>query len=479
MATGNKKPIDFKPIYIAQVLFNISFYGIRSIFILYAVNSLLLDDAQAFRFFSTFMTLCYGTSLIGGYMADKGLGVKNTIIAGGILSSLGFLCILLPIPDFLFLGLALSSLGSGYFKPNLLTAAGLLFKDPKDPQKGRVYSILYMVMNLGALVAPLVCGFVGKTYGWHYGIMVIAFIFSVSTYFVYKTMRFHPSYKEERLIPKWQIFWGNLALIALLYSLFKYQGSFHSLMGAITCGSILCLGRIFYDCNPQEKKDLSTVMAYVLLFAFFCALFEQEATSLMLFFERAVDRQVGGFIIPPSFFLSLGSFFVLVCNPLLLFISSRWLEAKKPMNGFVKVGCGFLCVGCSFGILTLGIKINVLPIPLAWIVGALFVQTIGELWVAPVSFTKISQHAPPRFKSTLMAFWSMAIAYGHYFSGVIAQFSLSGNILFEHALEGYGTFFTHLALLPLCVAFPLLGYQTIKRIVSKQRRKKRLIAKNK
>lgn len=464
---------EFSSVYITQTLFNISFYGIRSIFVLYAVNRLLLNDAQAISFFATFMTLCYGTSLIGGYIADKGWGVKNTVMAGGTLSASGFLCILLPSPDLFFLGLALASLGSGYFKPNLLTAAGLLFENPKDPQKERVYSFLYMAMNLGALIAPVLCGFVGKTWGWHYGIMLIALIFTGATYFVHKTMRFHPSYNEIRSISKGKLFWGNLSLVALLYCLFKYQESFHSLMGIITCGSILCLGKIYYQCNPQERKDVLTIIAYILLFALFCTLFEQEGTSLMLFFEKAVDRQIMGAVIPSSSFLSLGSLFVLICSPFLLFLSSQYFEKAKPMNGFVKTGWGFLCVAASFGILAFACQVNGASIPFLWIVGAIFMQVIGELWVAPVSFSKISQYAPPRFKSILMSFWSMAIAYGHYLAGFVAQLSLNNrtSLSLDNSFEGYRMFFLQLGIFPLCVGLSLLSYQAIKSHITSRKRR--------
>ena len=128
MNTGSLRQYcsHFNAIYISQALFNGCFYGARALFVLYAINRFSLNEAQAINLFATFMVLCYGTSLIGGYIADKGLGVKNTIMVGGVFSALGFLCILSSSPELCFLGLALASLGSGYFKPNLLTAPGLL-----------------------------------------------------------------------------------------------------------------------------------------------------------------------------------------------------------------------------------------------------------------------------------------------------------------------------------------------------------------
>lgn len=475
MNTGSTRRYfsGFNAIYITQSLFNGCFYGAKAIFVLYAIDRFSLTEAKAINLFATFMVLCYGTSFIGGYIADKGLGVKNTVMLGGVLSALGFLCILSPLPDLCFFGLALASLGSGYFKPNLLTAGGLLFKNPKDPRKERVYSLIYVAMNLGGFIAPIVCGFVGKTWGWHYGIVLVAVVFMYASYFVYKTMRFHPTHKERLTLSKGKLLGSNLLLIALLYLLFRYQDYFHSLMGVITFGSMVCLGTILYKCTPQERKDVLTILAYVLLFALFCALFEQAGTSMMLFYEKAVDRRVMGTVIPASIFLSLDPLFVLLLGPVLLSLSARYLEKTKPINGFVKIGCGFLLAAFTFGILALSTHNNAFLISPLWIVGAAFIQVIGELWVAPVSFSKISQYAPSRYKSVLMSFWSIAIAYGHYLAGFMAKFSLKDAtpLSLANSFGQYKSFFSYLALLALCVSLSLFVYQGLKYAISRRKEK--------
>ena len=457
----------FNAIYITQSLFNGCFYGLKAIFVLYVINGHLLKETQAISLFSTFMVLCYGTSLVGGYIADKGLGVKNTIMTGGIFSVLGILCILSPSQDLCFLGLALTSLGSGFMKPNILISVGLLFENPEDSRKDRAYTFLYIAMNVGGLIAPVVCGFIGQTYGWHYGIMLIAAVFAGGTYFVYKTMRFHPTYKEDLTLSKIKLLGGNLFLVILLYLLFKYQGYFHSLMGIITCGSMVCLGTIFYQCNVPERKNILTIILYIFLFAIFCALFEQAGTSMLLFYEKAVDRQVMGTVIPASTFLSLDPLFTLLFSPVFLALSVKYLEKTNPLNGAVKMGCGFLCAACSFGILALSISANTLLISPLWIVAATFIQVLGEFWVVPSSFSKISQYAPPRYQSLLMSFWPMAIAYGHYFAGFIAQFSLKDAtpMSLDKSFQHYHSFFIYLALLAFCVSLSLIACQALKYVI--------------
>jgi POT family proton-dependent oligopeptide transporter len=248
-------------------------------------------------------------------------------------------------------------------------------------------------------------------------------------------------------------------------------------MGIITGGSIIYLGRILYQCNSQERKDVSRVILYALSFALFCALFEQAGTSMMLFYEKAIDRNVMGMLIPPSAFLSLDPLLILALGPVFLFLSGRYLERKKPVEGFIKIGCGFLGAALCFGILALSACLShgSLISPL-WIVGAGLIQVMAELWVAPVSYAKISQYAPPRYQSVLMSFWLMAIAYGHYFAGFIAQFSLGEAIPLSSAnsFERYQTFFSHLSLLALSIGLLLLLWQVALYFCNAAKNKRRL-----
>jgi len=464
----------FNYIYLVQPLFNAAFYGLKFTFVLYIIDLFSLTEKEAISLFAAFMTLCYATSLIGGYLADNGLGIREASISGGILMVLGLMCILFPSQDLCFLGLALMSLGSGLFKPNLLTAVGLIFENPKDPKKDGAYSVVFIAWNLGTFIIPAICAFIGKIYGWHYGILLLASIFMVATYLFYKTMRFHSSYKEQAATFSQSKLWGaTLLLIPLFYLLFKYRASFHGMMGIIICGSILYLGRIVYQCQGQERKDILSVISYILLFALLCTLYEQAGTSFLLFLENAVDRDVMGIILPSATILSLNSLLIAAWGFILLPLSKKYLE-RKPMAGFTKAGYGFLFAALGYWILALGTyQEGGTSVPLPWIVGAMFVQVIGELWIVPITISRISQYSPPRFQSVLMSFWLMAIAWGHYAGGFIAQFSLvtgtaSENSLSDGSLEHYRTFFFSLGLIPLAVGLLIFLYQGMKpRILAK------------
>ena len=461
-------PQGFSGLFFTQAFFNFSFYGLKSIFILYAITQFSLPETEAISLFATLMALSYAASLVGGWVADHCLGTKSTIVLGGMLQAIGIAFLMSASTEFCFIALAFISLGSGFFKPTLSTSVGMLFENPKDPQKDKAYSTFYIAMNLGSFFAPLLCGFVSKTYGGYYNSLILIIeTLTGGIYLFYHKINFKQS--KDSIVSETQLFSHPAfigafmsILLIFLYFIFKYHRSFNHLMAVIALGSVVYFGRIFYQSNPHERRDLLSIIFYILLFTFFCSLFEQAGSSLMLFFDKAVNRQILGIEFPAAALLSLGPIFVLICGPLLILFSERVLERKRKMDGLIKLGIGFLLTGLSFLMLALSSEGNHELVSPFWVIGAILIQTIGELWIVPIGFSNISKLSPPRFRSLMMSFWLMAIAYGHYFAGFIAQFSLSDPLSLESSLDHYQTFFLSLAIAPCTVAFLLFVFYYVK-----------------
>lgn len=468
MTIFKQYPSGFGSLFSTQAFFNFSFYGLKSIFILYVIGQFSLSEAEAIGFFATLMTLSYATSLIGGWIADNKLGTKNTIVLGGVLQAFGIFCLMSTSKELFFLALALISLGSGFYKPNLSSSVGLLFEDPRDPQKDKAYSTYYIAMNLGSFAAPIFCGVVGKIYGGYYNsLLLIAVTLVGGVYLFYQKLNLNQEKVQRPRKPallSHSAFLGAcfIVLLGILYLLFKYHESFSHLMGVISIFSLLYLGKIFYQSGPQEKRDVLHIILYILLFTLFCALFEQAGSSLMLFFDKAVDRQLLGIEFPSAVLLSLGPVFVLICSPCLILFSEKILEKNHSMNGFVKIGIGFILTGFSFAILALGSPTQNELVSPWWVFGALLVQAFGELLIVPIGFSNISKLAPPRYRSLMMSFWLMAIAYGHYLGGFIAKFSVNSSSVAEISLDHYATFFWNLGLIACGLGLILFIYHYVK-----------------
>jgi POT family proton-dependent oligopeptide transporter len=456
-------------IFLTQALFNFGFFGFKSLVILYAIDFYALKESEAINIFATLMTLSYATSLVGGFLADKLIGPQNTLLIGGVLSSLGVGLLIFPLNTNVFFALTLLSLGSGCFKPNLSTLLSLLFKDPQDSHKDSAFTILYVAMNLGNFLGPIFCSLASHYYGWISGFAAIVVSFMTGTYLLFRQMRhLKDLVRTTTFIQSLQAVSILVASGGALYFLFTYRNYFDGLMGIIMVISLICFGTIFYKSTHQEREGLIKTIPYIFLFAFFCALFEQAGSSIMIFFERVVDRQMLGFILPSSSLLSFDPIFVLVLGLLIPLLSKNYLKKSYKIDGLTKFGIGFLFIGFSFGVLALGSTLSQIPITITWILVAILFQTFGELFIIPVGFASISKFAPRRYLSLMMSLWLMAISYGHYLAGILAQFSLNptkdGP---KENLDIYHQFFFHLSLVSLGLAFVLI-MNTIKNYYRKK-----------
>jgi POT family proton-dependent oligopeptide transporter len=450
-------PKGFKSIFCTQAFFNFSFYGLKSIFVLYAIHRLNVTEVHAFSLFATLMALSYATSLFGGVLADKLLSARLTLVIGGSLSAVGVGLLFAPSPDALYWAMALLSLGAGCAKPNFSTSLSLLFQDTQDPLKDMAFTSLYVAMNLGSLSGSMVCGWLSHYYGWMASFLplIAGYLFGITLFYI-NTYHLKPSKVIKPLVKIGYVPVLLGTAVILLYGLFKYHDYFHGIMAVTVTASIGCFAMIFYRCTAQERKNLLGLIPYALSFAFFCALFEQAGSSLMLFFERKVDLQIMGYGIPPSALLSLNPLMVLLFGIFLPYLSKHYLAKGKALDGLTKFGIGFLCIALSFGVLVPGLHHSATLLPLGWVILSFLLQTIGELLIVPIGFATVSKLAPPRYLSMLMGLWLMAIACGHYLAGIMAKLSIAAPEKGISNTATYNHFFTNLSLMALGAATLLM-----------------------
>lgn len=453
-----KYPKGFLAIFLTQIFFNFGFFGLKSLFVLYILEHLSIKESEAFELFATLMALSYAMSLLGGFLADKVIGAKNSLLIGGIVNIMGISLLAFPSNDVAFLGMALLSLGSGCFKPTFSTLLSLLFKDPQDPRKDSAFTNLYIAMNLGSFMGPLLCSIVSLHYGWIGGLMTVILSFMVGIYLFFRqTQHLTIGVKTNTIFRPLQAGAILILSVAITYFLFKYRSYFHGLMGGIVLISFFCFCTLLYKSTAEERAGLLKTIPYIFLFAFFCSLFEQSGSSLMLFFDRQVDRHMIGMTLPSSSLLSLNPILILMLGMFFPSLSKNFLEKKGPLDGLTKFAIGFFFISLSFGVLAFGSSKAQDLVSLHWVLISLLLQAIGELFIVPVGFANISKLAPTRYLGLMMSIWLMAIAYGHYFAGIFARllFSSTEGVV-ENNLESYYHFFFKLSCMPFIVALLLM-----------------------
>jgi POT family proton-dependent oligopeptide transporter len=372
-----------------------SYYGMRAILILYLVKYFNYSDEFAGSVYGAYTGLVYLTPILGGYIADRFIGFKNAIFLGGILMMCGHISLAISSIEFFYLGLLLLILGNGFFKPNISTYLGTLYKD-KPELKDSGFTIFYMGINLGGMFGPLLCGYLGEVHGWHYG-FGLAGVGMLAGLIVFKLGL--PTLAAEE---------GKVSLVS---------------GGENSANSELL--------TPVEKIRILVILILSIFTMFFWFAFEQAGSSMNLFADRYMDRSLFGKEIPASLFQSVNAFLILVFAPLFARLWTELGEKKKEPNTPLKFSLAFVLLGIGFLFLVFGSRgiepSSVVKTSMVWLLMAILFHTLGELCISPVGLSMVSKLSPPRFGGLLMGVWFLSNAISHYvagfFSGKMGQFA--------------------------------------------------------
>ena len=438
-------PRGLSTLFFTELWERFSYYGIRPLLVLYMAAALAdggmgMTRDQAAPIVGIYGASVYLASLPGGWVADRLLGLRRAIWYGGILIALGHGSIALSAvagkPAF-FLGLFLIVLGTGLLKPNISAIVGDLYPEG-GARRDAGFSIFYMGINVGALIAPLVTGYLGEDVGWHYGFgaagvgMVIGLLWYRMT--ADKTLGdigLQPSgTPEERRkgVTYLMVGFGVLALIVLgVYALDLTPLTIAENMSYVmaTLAAVYFLYLFFLaGLDTGEKKRVAVI---IVLFAFatiFWSAFEQAPTSLNLFAADYTDRVIGGWEMPILWLQSANSFFVITLAPLFAALWVSLARRRGDLSSPAKFAMGLFFAAIGFAIMIYaaravlagGTGFKVSP---WWLVASYFFQTVGELCLSPVGLSSMTKLSPRRFTGQMMGVWFMAAAMGNLIAGIV------------------------------------------------------------
>lgn len=438
-----------------------SYYGMRALFTLYMINALLLTKEQASVIYGNYVGLVYLTPLIGGYMADRFWGNRRSILVGASMMAIAqFLLfasasiytntsVALPL---MYAGLALLIFGNGFFKPNISTMVGDLY-EPTDHRKDSAFTIFYMGINLGAFIAPLICGYFGDTgdpadYKWGFLIAGIGMICGIITFQALKNKylvtpeghaigvipnasgeKAQAGAKEVKRSKKEMSLWigGEIVFFLVLKfgaRLFGFFPEFDMVESALYSLCIIMPAFIITDKALSKEEQSRLWVVYIIAFfvIFFWAAFEQAGISLTFFAEEQTKREVFGWTIPTSFFQSFNPIFIVLLAPLFAMLwgalGKKNLEPASPLKqalGLFLLSIGYLVIAFGVRGVEPGVKVSML-----WLTSLYFLHTCGELCLSPIGLSMVNKLAPARFASLLMGLWFMAIATANKLAGTLS-----------------------------------------------------------
>tara|TARA_B100000787_G_C16175293_1_gene288663 strand:+ start:70 stop:1482 length:1413 start_codon:yes stop_codon:yes gene_type:complete len=432
-----RHPRGLQVLFFTEMWERFSYYGMRALLVLYLVNSLNLSETNALHIYAVYTGLVYLTPIFGGYLADRFLGPQKAIFIGGITMILGHF--LMAFPDHLYLAMGLLIIGNGYFKPNISTLLGSLYKK-NDIRRDSGFSFFYVGINLGAFLAPITIGFIGETVDWHYGFAIAGVGMTLGLIqfgFGQKHLIQEDFSKKTKLLNlrDWTLITAlsilNIPIILLFLAL---NNIFIIYFYEILCG-LIAFSVILKLKRGQRKKytydDLKKI-SYISLLSvfviFFWIGFEQAGGSLTLYANSSIDRTIFGLLIPASFFQAVNPMIIILLGP---FIAKLWLKIDKSnysISTAKKMGFGLILLGSGFLLLTFASNSNTIIISFWWLIAVYFLHTLGELCLSPIGLSMVTRVSPKKLASLMMGFWFLSSAVANYMAGKLPLILNSLNI---------------------------------------------------
>ncbi len=420
-----------------------SYYGMRALLILFmtagvASGGLGYDAAKAGAIYGLYTASVYLLALPGGWVADRLLGQRRTVLFGGILIASGHFCMAIDSIQTFFLGMLLIVLGTGLLKPNISTMVAELYPEGGS-RRDAGFSIYYMGINLGAFVAPLICGPLGQKVNWHIGFAVagLGMLLGLIQYTLggkhLGTAGLEPNAAtspEERAKARNFLF-AAVGLLVVIVGLI-WAGTLPidaeaiaKITGYVIGGLVAVYFLFQFVSGGYDATERKRILAIFLLFLFssvFWSGFEQAGSSLNLFAQQNTNPRGFGFNMPASVLQSVNPLLIIICAPIFawlwVFMSKRKLEPSAP----AKFSLGLILLGGGFFVMVGAAKASaggVLVSPL-WLCLTYLFHTAGELCVSPVGLSTVTKLAPQRIVGQMMGIWFMSISLGNLIAGLVA-----------------------------------------------------------
>jgi POT family proton-dependent oligopeptide transporter len=391
--------------------------------------------SKAGAIYGLYTAMIYLFSLPGGWLADRIIGLQRGVLWGGVIIALGHFSMAIPSLTTFYLGLALIVIGTGFLKPNVSTLVGTLYGE-NDARRDAGFSIYYMGVNIGALIAPLICGYLGENINWHYGFgaagvgMTLGLIqYSLGAkYLGQGGLTGSRTESDFRLLRR--VLAGGLIVIVLGAGAaftgvlpFSAEG-LSDVFGVILTGIVV----VFFiwlltakGYTPVERRRFWAILVLFIASAAFWSAFEQAGSTLNLFADRNTNMHQWDFplwgLFRASYFQSFNSIFIIALAPVFAWL---WVKlARNEPSSTAKFSWGLVFVGLGFAILIpVANSTNASP---WWLTLTYLLHTVGELCLSPVGMSAMTKLAPARIGGLMMGTWFLSLSVGDFIGGRLAS----------------------------------------------------------
>ncbi|MFZ7233712.1 peptide MFS transporter [Avibacterium avium] len=431
-----------------------SYYGMRAILLLFLADSIInqgmgLDMQSAKAIVATYSASAFMLSILGGWAADRLWGPLRATLYGGFIIISGHIVLSIPISETAYLGIILIAIGTGMLKPNIATMVGSLYED-NDKRRDAGFSIFYMGINIGALLAPLVVSYFRNVGGYHAGFIVAAIGMAIALYFYLKGKGGfskesdkvpNPITAAERTKLLKRI--GLLLIVLILFwGTFRY-GFNNTLVASITntlnlLSLIVPIGYfiMMFRSTQVTKAERSRLLALIPIFmttAAYSMLFEQGGSSLIEFAVHGTQLDLGFMQISPEWYNSVNPLAIILLTGAFAYLWVK-LNGKPSIPMKLAIGLGLVVIAFYYlGFTAQSYAEKNMLAPWWVLFVAYIIMTIGELCSSPVGYSAATLLSPKAFKSQGLALWLMASAFGQAVAGIVfanVKLSMANNFIF-------------------------------------------------
>ena len=464
MNNTKRHPKGLYLLFVTEMWERFSYYGMRALFMLYMVQALLFDKETASQVYGSYTGLVYLTPLIGGYIADRYWGNRRSIVTGALTMALGQFLLFLSACYYqqaelakylMFCGLGLLILGNGFFKPNISTMVGRLYRED-DNRKDSAFTIFYMGVNVGSTLAPLVCGLLGNTghpedFKWGFLAACIGMLLGAAVFRIFMNRyicdpdgnpvgtapaRSKETTEKDEKKPsntgRTVLMVAFTLILTILFSVNWGHTSDGVFAGSDWIGSLIYATVIVMPIIIITDKSLTRTeqarigVIYIIAFfvIFFWSAYEQAGASLTFFADEQTDRRIGNWEMPAAYFQSFNPIMIVTLAPVFAaiwsFLGKRGWEPSSPRKqsiGLLLLSLGYLYIAFGVKDIEPGVKVS-----MAWLTGLYLIHTMGELCLAPIGLSLVYKLSPARFSSLLMGVWYLSTSAANKFAGFLSGF---------------------------------------------------------
>lgn len=436
--TGHPQGLYF--LFFTEMWERFSYYGMRAIFILFMTKILMMHDADASQIYGSYTGLVYLTPLLGGYLCDKFLGNRRSIMIGGLLMAIGQFFMFLSASagegagvTLMWTGLTSLIIGNGFFKPNISTMVGQLYPEG-DRRIDSAFTIFYMGINLGAFFSPLVCGSLAEKvdYKWGFLAACIGMVISLVSFMIFQKKYLISEMGKELGLPVKKLdvqslimIVGSIALVFVMLNFKQIVGNDTDIISYVIYGAMILMPLIILSDKSLtgiERNRIIVIFILAFFVIFFWGAFEQAGASLTLFADKQTNRNLFGWEMPASYFQSINPLAVIGLAPVFTIIWGFLYKRKLEPSSSRKMAFGLALVALGYVVIAIAVKgIGASDkVSMWWLVALYIIHTMGELCLSPIGLSMVSKLAPLRLSSLMMGTWFLANAAANKFAGTLS-----------------------------------------------------------